>query len=104
MRRLPRPPRGWPATRYADVPEVLYAHGGGGGAAVSNRRYPESDMIERVEKAILDAYEASDLPREWARAAIEEMRTPTEAMIDAAPEAWRTPTLGWAKMIDEALK
>lgn len=29
-------------------------------------------------------------------------REPTQAMIDAAPESWRNPAMGWRKMLDAA--
>ncbi len=68
-----------------------------------------SEMIERVAKAIYDTfYDGAPWPpvpnddglrtiddyREAAREALEAMRTPTHAVMDAA----------WQAMIDEALK
>ena len=63
-------------------------------------------MVERVAKAIALEHEGSDLDwpsyLEEARAAIAEMREPTEAMEDAAFREgnWRYV---WRAMIDAAL-
>ena len=61
-------------------------------------------MIERVAVAIIEAAEkgARGKPREIARAAIEAMREPTEAMIDAA-DPFELPREIWPAMIDAAL-
>jgi len=65
-----------------------------------------SEMIERVEKAIDDCLSADLLPSEIraaARAAIETMREPTQAMLDAGPPEPYMDRDVWAKMIDAAL-
>lgn len=78
-----------------------------------------SEMIERVAKA-LKGYEAAVLldtgsvnpggKEYWegkARAAIEAMREPTAAMIDAGDDSTGSSGLAivhWETMIDEALK
>lgn len=75
-----------------------------------------SEMVERVARAIADNIQAA-LPdgvvvdyHYAARAAIEAMRRPTEAMVDAgydftADPCWREDFIkGWQAMIDEALK
>lgn len=70
-----------------------------------------SEMVERVAAAILAEQETnrSAFPSnlDLARAAIEAMRVPTQAMIDACD--LNIPTEGtitgvWADMIDAALK
>ena len=71
-----------------------------------------SEMIERVAKAILKAYSEDpweDLNKHWrevytteARAAIEAMRKPTEAMI--LNSNTHSCLSIWQSMIDEALK
>lgn len=79
----------------------------------------ENEMVERVAKALYEAtpfketeggYDAqSDLYRRscrlLARAAIEAMREPTDAMVDAAYGRERTGTErgNWRAMIDAAL-
>jgi hypothetical protein len=73
----------------------------------------EDSMIERVARALSEAGAASDWDHAAAaaRAAIEAMREPTEAMVDAASAAAQKPT-GWhmvyrniyRAMIDTALK
>jgi hypothetical protein len=79
-----------------------------------------SDMVERVARAIaaagtiVDWDEMSVACQEQftkeARAAIEAMREPTEAMVDAAWASWEDVegskgfVGAWQAMIDEALK
>jgi hypothetical protein len=65
------------------------------------------DMIERVARAIGRAeLLPDDADRHWkrfeihARAAIEAMREPTEAMLKAAP--FSHPLTNWQAMIDAA--
>lgn len=71
------------------------------------------DMVERVARVIgglLYGYvDPDDTPRTWKRsvdvaiAAIEEMRTPTPAMLDAGPPEPYMDADVWAKMVDAAL-
>jgi hypothetical protein len=67
-----------------------------------------SEMVERVARALADcALEPFDaISRQKfmgdARAAIEAMREPTEAMLERGDHG--TSAAGWASMIDEALK
>ena len=75
-------------------------------------------MIERVARAIRDVIPAGDdYPTDAARAAIEAMREPTEAMMGDGADAGahavlngelhpesRSVGLVWAAMIDAALK
>lgn len=81
-----------------------------------------SEMVERVAEAIYiaDSGKGWDQQNSWlhemyfkkARAAIEAMREPTEAMKcdgDVRPWDWSCQTCGgpkehWYRMIDEALK
>jgi len=70
---------------------------------------PDS-MIERVARALLVADRSAITPdyyQRMARAAIEAMREPTEAMLDAGvnfrERNARTEQI-WQAMIDEALK
>ena len=73
-----------------------------------------SEMVERVARAIISSassyagYEAnSDYWDSLARAAIEAMREPTEAMVNAAPDLRGVdfyPTDVWRAMIEAALK
>lgn len=78
-----------------------------------------SEMIERVAKAIMTANDQSTgirfsyLCHDMARAAIEAMREPTRAMVEAAHDKldWGYPDgvdanfyVAWEEMIDEALK
>lgn len=74
-------------------------------------------MVERVAKAIMpeafifgeEARAKQPIAFERARAAIEAMRDPTEAMIDAGADgsgegSTRVALGAWADMIEEALK
>lgn len=73
-----------------------------------------SEMVERVAKAIIKArtYRAGTadgdvnairlFAEQEARAAIEAMREPTQAMLERGDHG--TSASGWANMIDEALK
>lgn len=71
-----------------------------------------SEMIDRVAKAISGAPFPSKCSLKKARAAIEAMREPTDAMIKGNDEIYasRTCTVclgaveGYRRMIDEALK
>jgi hypothetical protein len=73
-----------------------------------------SEMVERVAKAIMTANEQStglkfsDLCRDMARAAIEEMREPVPGMrsagADVAGNSEDGAAIIWRAMIDEALK
>lgn len=72
-----------------------------------------SEMIERIAKAIKAKAWAIDLPlrdeecSEIARAAIEAMREPTNAMMFAPPDVQFGPAdaeFVWHCMIDEALR
>lgn len=69
-----------------------------------------SEMVERVARAIAEARFGIGCPvdgddRIAARAAIEAMREPTDAMVDAAYGRERTGTErgNWRAMIDAAL-
>ena len=64
-------------------------------------------MIEQVARALLVADRSAITPdyyQRMARTAIEAMREPTEAMIDAAPISDEEAAEIWPAMIDEALK
>lgn len=71
-----------------------------------------SEMVEKVARAIHQTAEPWDSfetdKAEWikqARAAIEAMHEPTEAMVNrAAMDEIFAPRLCWVDMIDEALK
>jgi hypothetical protein len=69
-----------------------------------------SEMIERVKLAIRDACDphvTDSMCEVAARAAIEAMREPTEAMLQAFGERALpigNPQDGYSAMIDEALK
>jgi len=72
---------------------------------IANRN--SDDMIERVARAIAEQNHGSTWD-EWideARAAIEAMREPTEAMINAGDRTDHDveATMVWRAMIDEAL-
>jgi hypothetical protein len=56
-------------------------------------------MIERVEKAILTALQKEAAPSDLARAAIEAMREPTEAMVASGESA---ASFGIGKPKDDA--
>jgi len=68
-----------------------------------------SEMIERVAKAIYEAMDLSDgldgtAAKTYARAAIEAMREPTEAMLNASYlTSWDADEV-WKDMIDAALQ
>lgn len=68
-----------------------------------------SEMVERVAAAIhkvnVDSVglKFSELVLEMARAAIGEMRNPTDAMLGVGPGEPYMDDHVWAKMIDEAL-
>jgi len=72
-----------------------------------------SEMIDRVAMALKQVWEAGDKNPEYgelARAAIEAMREPTEAMIQAAKNTdygsddfGAGPSTHWHEMIDAAL-
>jgi hypothetical protein len=78
----------------------------------------EMTMVERVAKAIYDVTSVDDmtlpwekakagqkeLHMEWARAAIEAMREPTEAMLWEGPGDPYMEKHVWARMIGAALK
>ena len=72
----------------------------------------EESMVERVAKAIRDASTQDDWTRAAARAAIEAMREPTEAMMEAVDcggrkRGWLSGKMresNWCAMIDAALK
>lgn len=75
----------------------------------------EMTMIERVAKALADEYfgvgwydrQGDEFRRRWAfmaRAAIEALREPTEAMLDEGPPEPYMEKHVWARMIDAALK
>jgi len=71
------------------------------------------DMVERVGRALAEAdgYAYDPMPYDrWARAAIEELRVPTEAMDRAGVNADSFMSMGllkarhiWGDMIDAAL-
>lgn len=73
-----------------------------------------SEMTKRVGKAVRKALEhvydyANDdsMDDDIGRAAIEEMRKPTKAMLDNAlphMDSWSSNLAWWDKMIDGALK
>ena len=68
-----------------------------------------SEMIDRVARAIEEASQPPGRPdyallmRNCAIAAIESMREPTAAMLDAGPPEPYMDKDVWAKMIDAAL-
>jgi hypothetical protein len=64
---------------------------------------PES-MVERVAGLLCEwGCGTSDECERIARAAIEAMREPAEAMVDIAPMDGRTARVTWRAMIDAAL-
>jgi hypothetical protein len=63
------------------------------------------EMVDWVAQAIEDAEAGGNYTyREVARAAMETMRKPTEAMLDAGYEVDEMVPYGYGVMIDAALK
>lgn len=68
-----------------------------------------TEMIERIAKAIikeggfLENRETMGFAQRYARAAIEAMREPTEAMLQANGDDWHEGDASWRRMIDAAL-
>lgn len=65
-------------------------------------------MVERVAAAIIrrndfDFYMSADEAKAFARAAIEAMREPTQAMLDQGPPEPYMDASVWGKMISTAL-
>lgn len=73
-----------------------------------------SEMVERVARAMFEADRGGSwddvrenskaMWRSFARAAIEAMREPTEAMINVGWRSMNDERLPWEVMIDAALK